>query len=195
MKRDLSIFIADNERWRSAKHRVPWKHRVELIKEEFPHVADRDWHGILKDEDVLGRILKDILKVDQMEPGRAGPRPNLDYERGLQTWKEMTGQDYSESPFCESFHWLIRGQSRTTVARKTNLSRTKVHRLLVGTEQPTIDELRVIAEAYGKKPAFFVEYRAEYIMAAVAMELHKRTEMAAHLYTKLVRSWAGMHTS
>lgn len=188
MARDLSVFTADNERWRSEKHRVPWKERIKLIEQEFPSVVSPDWNIILRDDDVFGRILKDILKVDQMEPGRAGPRPNLDYDRGIQTWKEMTGQDYSELPFVQAFAILARGLSRTTLARKTKVSRSKVHRLLTGVEEPTIDELRAIATAFNKKPAYFIEYRAEFIMAAIAARLSQEAEMTVTLYTKLVRA-------
>lgn len=188
MTRDLSLFTADNERWRTEKHRVPWKERVELIETQFPSAVSPDWNIILRDDDIFGRILKDILKVDQMEPGRAGPRPNLDYERGMQTWNEMTGQDYSEFPFPRAFAALVGRQSRTTIARKTTLSRSKVTRLLTAVENPTPEELRAIAEAYGKKPAYFAEYRAEFIMAAIAARLAQESEMTVALYTKLVRS-------
>jgi transcriptional regulator with XRE-family HTH domain len=159
-----------------------------MIAEEFPNVMNPDWNVILRDDDIFGRILKDILKVDQMEPGRSGPRPNLDYQRGMQTWREMTGQDYSELPFHEAFAILTRNNSLRTIARKTHISRSKVHRLLSGEDQPTVDDLRSIAEAYGKKPAYFVEYRAEFIMAAIAARLVDETEMTVTLYTKIVRA-------
>jgi DNA-binding phage protein len=184
--RDLSLFIADNQKWKNQRHRVPWKDRVQLIEEQFPAVIEPDWNVILRDEDIFGRILKDILKVDQMEPGRAGPRPNLDYERGIKTWKQITGQDYSDEPFLPTFRHLIRGQSRRTIARKTKLSRSKVDRLLLGHEPPKIDELRVIARAYGKQPSFFAEYRAEYILAAIATRLDQEAELTVVWYRKLV---------
>lgn len=186
VSRDLSIFIADNKQWKDQKRRVPWKDRLQLIEQQFPAVIEPDWNVILRDEDTFGRILRDILKVDQMEPGRAGPRPNVDYDRGIKTWKQITGQDYSDRPFIPSFRHLIRGQSRRTVARKTKLSRSKVDRLLLGHEAPRIEELRVIAEAYGKKPSFFSEYRAEYILAAIATRLDREAELTVVWYRKLV---------
>lgn len=186
MTRDLSIFAADNKHWKEQKRRVPWKDRVQLIEQQFPSVVESDWNVILRDEDIFGRILRDILKVDQMEPGRAGPRPNVDYERGIKTWKEITAQDYSDRPFIPTFRHLIRGQSCRTVARKTKLSRSKVDRLLLGHETPKVEELRAIAEAYGKKPAFFAEYRAEFILAAIATRLDREAELTVVWYRRLV---------
>lgn len=187
MSRDLSAFTQDNARWRDQKKRVPWDERVKMIDEHFPAVRDAEWSAILKDPDVLARVLKDILKVDQIEPGRAGPRPNLDVERGMRTWREITVGDYSERPFSEAFAILARNNSVRTIARKTSISKSRVVRLLKGQDNPTVDDLRDIAGAYQKKPAYFVEYRAEYIMAAIATRLADEHEMTVALYKKLVR--------
>ena len=186
MRRDLKIFAEDNQYWRSQDKRVPWEERLSLVEEQFPSIRNPDWNIILRDSEVFGRILKDILKVDQIEPGRAGPRPNIDYERGMQSWREITGQDYSELPFNEAFRLLSRGQSLTQIARKTGISRSKVHRLLQGDERPVIAEMRTVAESYGKKPAYFVEYRTEFIVAAIAARLNQEHETSVAIYRKLI---------
>lgn len=154
------------------------------------------WEALLAEEDVLGRILKDILKADQMEPGRSGPRPNLDYERGMRTWREMasretqvkrTERDFTGLPFTEAFAKLIGPDSLTAIARKTSISRSRAHRLLNGHEEPTVDDLHAIAEAYGKHPAYWLEYRTELIVAALAARLAARPEMTVAIYNKLTR--------
>ena len=188
MRRDLTVFDEDNTKWRSLKKRVPWDERLELIEKEFPGLRNIDFNIVLRDNDIFARLLKDILKVDQMEPGRAGPRPNLDRERGMQSWREWTGKDYSELPFPEAFSLLTRGSSFSQIARKTRLSRSRVYRLRRGTEQPTVDDLRTIASAYGKKPAYFAEYRAEYLTAAFAARLATEAELTVALYLRLVRA-------
>lgn len=187
MNRDLAVFTEDNDHWRSERRRVPWPDRVELIKKKFPDALDADWNVVLRDDDVFARLLKDILKVDQIEAGRSGPRPNLDFDRGIQTWKEMTGRDFSEQPFQPTFRLLTRMNSLSAVARKTTISRSRVHRLLQGEEHPTVEDMRLIAVGYGKKPAYFAEYRAEYIMAAMAARFAHDAEMTITLYTKLAR--------
>ena len=185
---DLTVFTEDNARWKASNKRVSWHERVRLIEQQFPSARNADWNVILRDNDIFGRIIKDILKVDQLEPGRAGPRPNLDYDRGMQSWRELTGQDYCEHPFPEAFRWLTRRDSYTQIARKTSISKTRLFKLAHGHVEPTVEDLRDIATAYGKKAPFFAEYRAEYIMALIAARLLSEAEMTIALYTKLVRS-------
>lgn len=188
LRRDLSAFDNDNTHWRALKKRVPWDERLKLIEDEFPGALKADFNVLLRDNDVFARVLKDILKVDQIEPGRAGPRPNLDYQRGMQTWREMTGQDFSERPFIEAFRLLARDDSFAVVARKALLSKPRVYRLWHGLIPPTVEDLRYIADAYGKKPAFFAEYRSEFILAAIAARLTIESEVTIALYRKLVRA-------
>lgn len=184
---DLARFVDENEKYKSKKKRVPWNERMERIKEEFPSVVDVDWHDILKNEDVLIRIMRDFLQVDQIEPGRKGQRPQLDEERGRQTITEMLGRGFSEHGFVEAFRHLAAGDSLTVIARKTSISRSRVHRLQQGAEDPTTDDLCAIAEAYGRKPAYFREYRCEYIMAAVMYRLSADPDLVTPLYSKIMK--------
>jgi Helix-turn-helix domain len=184
--RDFARFAEDNVNWKALRKRVPWEQRLKMIQEEFPGTRDPDWNQILKDPDIFARLLRDVLKVDQLEFGQPGPRPNLDPERGMRTWNEIRG-DYSERPFIEAFAILVRGNSLRTIARKTGISKTRVVRLQQGDDRPSAQDLRAIAEAYNKKPAYFVEYRAEYILASIATRLQDEHELTAALYRKLVQ--------
>jgi hypothetical protein len=186
MPRDFARFAEDNVNWKALRKRVPWDKRLKMIEEEFPVTQDPDWNRILQDPDVFARILKDVLKVDQIEVGRAGPRPNLDIERGMQAWREISG-DYSELPFIEAFRVLARNNSQRAIARKTGISKTRIVRLQQGEDKPNVNDLRSIAEAYNKKPPYFVEYRAEYILAAIATRLQNEHELTVALYRKLVQ--------
>jgi Helix-turn-helix len=186
MAHDLTRFAEDNVNWKALRKRVPWEQRIKMIHEEFPATRDPAWNQILQNPDIFARILRDVLKVDQIEAGRAGPRPNLDVERGMRTWNEFRG-DYSELPFVDAFRVLVKDNSQRTIARKTGISKTRILRLQQGDDRPNMDDLRVIAEAYNKKPAYFVEYRAEYIIAAVATRLQDEHELTAVLYRKLVQ--------
>jgi hypothetical protein len=186
MARNFARFAEDNINWKALGKRVPWDKRLQMIQEEFPSTRDTDWNLILKDPDIFARILKDVLKVDQIEVGRAGPRPNLDIEKGMRTWNEIRG-DFSERPFTEAFRIITRNNSQRTIARKTGISKTRIVRLFAGDDRPNMDDLRAIAEAYKKKPAYFVEYRAEYIIAVIATRLANEHELTAALYRKLVQ--------
>lgn len=187
MARNLSPFIDDNQKWRNQRKRIPWEERIKLIEEQFPGVRNADWNIILKDVDTLGRVIRDVLKVDQIEPGRAGPRPNLNVERGMQTWREITGQDFCELPFVDALRLLTRGQAVRTVARKVNVTKTRMDRLMRGIDHPSADDLRAIAAAYRKKPSFFAEYRTEYVTAAIVAGLAQEPEMTTAIYSKLVK--------
>jgi hypothetical protein len=186
MPRDVRLFAEDNINWKALGKRVPWEQRLKLIHQQFPATRDPDWAAILRDPDVFARLLKDVLKVDQIEIGRAGPRPNLDVERGMRALQEIAG-DYSERPFIEAFAILTRGNSQRVIARKTGISKTRIVRLQQGDDRPHMDDLRAIAEAYKKRPAYFIEYRSEYIIAAIATRLQDEHELTAALYRKLVQ--------
>lgn len=188
LRRDLSLFDEDNARWRNDRKRVPWDERVKLIDEQFPGLRNLDFNALLRDNEIFGRILKDILKLDQIEPGRAGPRPNIDPERGMQAWREWTGQDYSELPFAAAFTVLVGERSVSHVARMTGICRSHVYRLLTSVDRPIAQDMRDIAEAFGKRPAYFSEYRAEYLTAAFAARIADEPELTVSLYLKMVRA-------
>lgn len=162
--------------------------RRELISEQFPSVDQLDWgEALSRNDDLFARIMRDIIKLDQSEPGKSGPRSNnLDYERGVQTFRQLMGDDFSMCDFRESFASLTSGYSRRHVARKTTLSLGKVQRLLQGEDEPTEYDLRVIAEAFGKHPSFFVEYRQWYIINHLAEALLKEPESTIAYYQKII---------
>jgi hypothetical protein len=186
--RDLSRFTEDNAYWRDQRKRVPWEQRVKMIDETFPAVRNADWNVVLRDNDVFARLLRDILKVDQMDPHRNGPRPTVDYERGRQTWEQMVGRDFSQEAFVGAFQQLTGSDTVRMIARKTYMSKTKIHQLQRGHISPTAEDLRIIAKSYGKSPGYFAEYRAEYIMAMIQGRLVNEPEMTVSLYRRLVQA-------
>lgn len=188
--RDLTRFIEDNERHKGGgkRRRVAWSERVQMIEEEFPSVRELDWGSALENEDLLARILKDVLKIDQIDPTRTrGARPALDVDKGMQTWNEIMGRQFCSLPFDQAFSVLTRDESIRAVAEKTHMAKSLVHRLLKGEERPSVDQMRAVAEAYGKKPSFFLEYRAEYCLAAVMSRFAEEPELVDVVFTKLMR--------
>lgn len=162
--------------------------RAELIDLQFPSVKNLDWGAAFNNDiDLFGRILRDIIKLEQREPGKSGPRPNnLDYDKGLATFRQLMGEDFSTLPFMEAFQLLVRDCSRTQVARKTHLSRTKVHRLLSGEYDPTSDDMRAIADGFNKHPSFFVEYRRSFIVEQLTNTLLDEPERTIAYYQKML---------
>lgn len=173
--------------------RVDWQERRGLIRTEFPEAVEPDWGDVLNDDAAFERMMRDILKFAQAEQGRDGPRPNLDWDKGMQTWREITGQDFTGLPFQQAFREIARDRSGrehslSHISNKTGISRSRVHRLITGREAPDMQVMALIAGGYGKKPQFFAEYRAEIIAQRVISILARNPEYSAVVYRKVVGS-------
>lgn len=150
---------------------------------------DFSWENALsRDDDLFVRIMRDIIKLDQRQPGRAGPRPNtVDYDKGLATFRQLMGQDFTTLPFIEAFKLLTEGLSRTQVARKVHLSRTKISRILAEEYIPDEYDLRAIADGFNKHPSYFVEYRKSYIIDVLTQKLLAEPEQTIAYYQKILK--------
>lgn len=184
----LDTFAAHNEPGK----RVVWDDRRVIVNEHFPSTAEKDWPELAGDDEAFERMLQDILKVDQAETGRSGPRPNLDWDKGIRSWRQITGQDYTGLPFHQAFRAVARDRSgrvhsMTTIANKTGISRSRVHRLINGAEEPDLQAIALVAQAYGKKPSFFAEHRAEIIARRVIAVLAQNPEYSVSVYRKVVQ--------
>lgn len=166
--------------------KISLQKRNEMIKHQFPRSESFEWKKMFdKDLDLFARIMRDVLKVDQAVPGRPGPRPALDYDRGVKSLRQMMGQDYSTLPFIDTFQFLVGERSIRHASNKTGLSRSQVHRLLQGEVEPNIHELEQIAEAFGKHPSFFAEYRAAFVIAALHERLMHAPESTIGFYRRI----------
>lgn len=186
---DLSVFADRNVPGK----RVNWDERRTLVVDQFPATGQPDWDDLTSEDVAFERMLQDILKYDQAEEGRSGPRPNLDWEKGIRSWRQITGQDYTGLPFPQAFRAVARDRSGrahslTTIAHKTGISRSRVHRLINGHEQPDLQSIALVASAYGKKPSFFAEYRAEVIARRLVAILAENPEFSVSVYRKVVQS-------
>lgn len=184
---DLAVFQERNVPGK----RVNWDERRPLIAEQFPSTEEQNWPEITGDDIAFERVIQDILKYDQREQGRDGPRPNLDWDKGIRSWRQITGQDYTGLPFHQAFRAVARDRagrahSLTTIARKTGISRTRVHLLINGQQEPDLQSIALVAQAYGKKPSFFAEYRAEIIARRLVAVLAANPEYSVSVYRKVV---------
>lgn len=164
--------------------------RERLIRQRFPSVGSVNWENAFhNDVDLFARIMRDIIKLDQREPGKSGPRPNnMDYEKGVASFRQLMGEDYSTLPFDEAFTLMARDYSVRQLARKVNLSRMKVHRLLSAQDEPTDYEMSLIAEGFNKHPSFFAEYRRSFIVQQLTSRLLDAPEITITWYTKILRA-------
>lgn len=165
--------------------------RMRLVQKQFPKILDFDWLKAFgpgeEVTDIFAKLLQDILKVDQAVPGRPGPRPALDYDRGIESLKRLMGQDYSTLPFAEAFRVLCRGKSLTQVARLTGLSRSQVYRLQRGEVEAEFETMEHIAVGFKKHPSYFAEYRTYFVLAHLQDRLMQMPESTIDIYRRVTR--------
>lgn len=177
---DLSPFIEIN------RTKISWDERVQLIQKQFPSVVKTDWYKIFNSDPViLGRLINDILKVDQATPGKPGKRPAIDVGLAEERLRQLMGEDYTVLPFHEAFRVLIAERSIRHVATKTGLNKDLVHRLLQGSTTPTGDMMQIVARAFNKEPGFFYEYRIAYIFGVMMYKLDSSPESTVSFYKRL----------
>lgn len=179
---DLSEFHEANRKARAEHRRVLFNDRKEMVHRHFPSTQNPDWGRILQDDNVLAAILRDVLTAE------VTPEKPSDI---VQEYRELLG-DYTSLPFKRAFRELARDRngryhSITQIARKTSISRSRVHRLITGVDPPDAEVITWIARAYGKKPAFFAEYRAQFVARHLTSVFESNPELSATVYRTLLR--------
>lgn len=168
------------------KKRVPWVERSELIKGKFPSTARLDWYEVFRqDPAILGKIINDIMKLDQARSGKPGKRPSLEEADAQDKLRKLQGEDYSELEFQYSFKNLSGKRSIRMLARKLSLEKSYVHRLLQGKIEPTAETMEQIAKAFNKHPSYFLEYRIYYVLAMLSHKLVQSPESSIVFYNRL----------
>lgn len=171
---------------RATRDKMAWDSRAKMIASQFGSVDKLHWRkAFASDIDLFARLVKDILKLDQAQPGRPGPRPALDYEEGVSRLRQYMGQDYALDPFPEALRVLGDGRSIRSLARKTGLSKNHIHRLLTGDISPDAYAMSTIAESFGKHPSYFLEWRTMWIASAIVDRLTSQPESSISMYRKL----------
>lgn len=180
--------------------KLPWEERLALIRQllpssplmgpQSPETEDAWRRAFERDVDLMGRVLRDLLKADQAVPGRPGPRPALNPAKVGPQVDSLLGKDplerpYTLQPFREAFALLAGVRSLTQLARRTGLSRSHVHRLLRGEMMPTREVMEQIAVGFGKEPSYFVEYRIAVIVSAIVNGLVSFPEKSVASYEAL----------
>lgn len=170
--------------------------RKRLLREKFPSTAQLNWEKAFdSDIDLLGHMLRDILKLDMAVQGAAGRRPGLEEDEARPSLDRLMGRDptshvYSVLPFPATFRLLVGKRSLRAMAAKVDMPKTRIHRLLNGTEVPNPQEMERIAAAFHKQPSYFVEYRVQAIAATIFTVLRQEPEASIGVYERL---WQEVH--
>lgn len=181
--------------------RKDWSAILARVEQSHPETRSPRWEQLLDNTDVMAAIIRDLIVIDR-QPARRGARPLPEYDEGRRRLQALFGDDFSIDTFPETFRAITRGQSRTQIARRTGISRTRVHRLLTGLRvdistgdtrpaTPSLDEMERIARAYGRRPEHFREYRAQLIAGLVAEHLDRHPERSTLLVRQLAAGRTG----
>jgi hypothetical protein len=130
--------------------------------------------------DAMHNLLADYIKQVHAKPGRIGQRP-MPKEEEVDFHALVYGEE-NDLPLTEVLPKLMNGRSQNSLAPKVGMSRTNFQRLMNGTYDPHVDELRLIAAAVGKPPSYFVEYRKAMAIAAFVNLVNERPGIATKLY-------------
>lgn len=177
---DEAVFAEANSK------KLSWSVRYDLIREQFPSVERLRWEKAFDDVELLGRVLRDILKIDQAPQGRSGPRPTLDYEKAQKRLAQFLGNDYTVLPFHEALRVLAGDRSIRSLATKTGLDRNLIHRLLSQQIAPDAYIITEVANAFDKQPSYFLEYRVNVVLAALSDQMMSAPEMTIDLYRRII---------
>lgn len=161
-----------------------WDARIQDAHTAYPATATEltktVTRRVVDGEEVIARLLRDLLSIDNVEV-RRGQRPRLDVDEGRRLLNELRGQDYTVEPFHIAFRALAGSRSLENLTRRTGMSKANLSRLLAKKKLPRVDELETIAEAFGKRPMYFAEYRTAMFTAIVQNHLAADPDRSAAL--------------
>ena len=168
--------------------KTPWHERYGQIQKSFSSVEQLDWRKIFMDDpEILGNIINDMLKMSVPGRGRPGKRPALQRDQAENLFSKLTGENYSEEGFPRTFTALKEssGKSIRALGEDLGLDKMLVHRLLNGKQEPTLEQMEIIAEHFSKQPAYFLEWRIAYILTFMHELLTEYTESSVVLYKRV----------
>lgn len=156
------------------------------IREQFPSIDHLDWvEAFRRDGELYGNIWHDILKQDQAQDGRPGPRPALSRGLAETRFAQLNDEDFSMEEFPAALKSLGGNASVRQLASKTGLDRNLIYRLQTGEKSPDNYEMEVIATSFGRRPSFFLEYRIGYVLAMIHEHMLKYPESSVGPYRKV----------
>lgn len=160
-------------------------------KRAFPNIdaaTDQQWvnffdspHGFT----VLGKLLGDAYGTAKDEDdrqagtrrsgaGRRGPR-RASLDEVLAT---VFPDRYAMDPFADVMVKLLAGQSQRLFAKRAGIHQMTLSRLMRGQYEPDRDMLEKIAKAAKVHPAYFLEWRAQYIGAVLTHVMLERPNLS-----------------
>lgn len=174
---------------RRAERPRSWPERLADIRALYPSISDERARvrEALADYDLVGRIMRDVLRIGWEAPKR-GQRPPLEWSDGSARLRSLAAERagrITTKPFVDAFRDLAQGHTLDSIANATGISRSQVHRLLREQIPPTTTELAVIADHFDKPPTYFHEYRVHLIQTSISEQLTLAPERSVDVLVRL----------
>lgn len=142
------------------KDKLPWLERSQIIHRDFPSIDSLSWEKVLsQDIDLMGIIIRDILKHDQEPTGRPGPRPSLDPDKIQNKLVQIRGEDFSLEEFPETVDHLRGNMTLLELSKQSEIGVNDIYRTHGRQKEPTLWIMAEIAAFFKKRPEYFLEYR------------------------------------
>lgn len=157
--------------------------------------------GAWRDDDdveVFGRMIGSILQADATPPGTRGRRAPLDMAAAAERLRQLLRGEHTTERFADALRLLSGWQpgrngsapagaiTLTALARRVGISRSRLHRLLHGEDEPTVAECESAAAGFRKHPSYFVEWRTQYVMDRFADRLREMPDVSIDLYRQAI---------
>lgn len=144
--------------------------------------AESAWVAVFNARpDAMASLLADLIKQVHAQPKRIGQRP-MPREEEVDFQALIYGEE-NDLPLPEVLPKIMKVGQRE-FARRANISRGRLERILAGKYAPDVNELRSMAAAARKTPMFFVEYRKAMAVAAFVNLIDERPGVATTLYKR-----------
>jgi transcriptional regulator with XRE-family HTH domain len=165
-----------------------WQSKYDSIVETYPLIESIEWGSAFKKDSALfTSIVADLLKAE----GRGatpGKRPPLDRKAASDQLAKLSQSDYSEYDFQTALKILIGKRSVREIAAKAGLGKSYLYQLISGEKDPSFSAREQLAEVFGKKPEFFIEYRVGYIAYNILEFLEEEPETATNWFIKIKKA-------
>lgn len=180
-----------------------WAEAYTRVGDEFPSTR-QEWAADMPPAGLLRLIGALAPRPPQARRGHPDP-PTPDEINGVvrTVFRDGLGvgggqppaKEFTSQPFAPAFRELTGVRTLNQISHRTGIAahgdankgfpRWRVYRLLNGEYAPTVDEMRVIARAFGKEPLYFREYRIHMIISAVVGLLDRDPERSAAIAREL----------
>ena len=162
-------------------------------KRWFPERSVEDWVGLFDRaphilHSILGDIYRESKAETEREEGRAriGRRPKA-IDGNLEELYSMITPRYSMEPFAEAVRALIGNRSLRAFAARIPTHHNTLNRLIKGVTPLDRTKLEAIARAGRVHPAYFREWREQFILDAVAAVLHAKPNLSIRVHKEMQR--------